>query len=173
MRPRPGNVCKCASLLVKLFDMPSKNDLQVAWMKILLREGKFDAVKTMDSVCKALLDSQASSFLRAMTVMLSLQEGKAAETLDVQTQAGRKEAITQYAQIATFNLQEIPSDVNGLGDCAKLIETVVKAAEDALGVIADGLSAEKEQVQATYKKYQPIVQGVMDWDEAKPSIAKL
>ena len=151
-----------AKKLIDLYDAPEKATLSLAWLKLLLQEGHLDAVQKMDTLLKALLDGESSSFLRSVLLLIDLS--KSPELPNGETKAGLKELVLAFVQVSTIDTKEI-ENIHCLKEHQEIIGRIRTALFEAMNGLAEKIQQLKIENKHFWSTFSPILDSMVEWTE--------
>ena len=153
-----------AALRTALDSDDFRKELQISWLKLLLKSGNHAEIIEIDSSVKSIVDQPAGAFMRSLEVMKQLSTlSDVSDGIEMPSKAGAKEMMTRMVQLLYTDSED--ADHAGFAKFNTMKQDMRAYLADSIKTMCQEIKKQKNVIEDTYGKFSGIVPAVGSWDE--------
>lgn len=155
-----------AALRTALDSDDFKKELQISWLKLLLKSGSHAEIIEIDSSVKSILDQPAGTFARSLEVMKQLSSlSDVSAGIEMPSKAGAKEMMNHIVQLLYTNSED--AEHAGFAKFNAMKQDMRAYLAENIKTMCQEIKKQKHVIEDTYGKFSGLVPAVGSWDEDK------
>jgi hypothetical protein len=153
-----------AALRTALDSDDFRKELQISWLKLLLKNGNHAEIIEIDSSVKSIVDQPAGAFMCSLEVMKQLSTlSDVSAGIEMPTKSGAKEMMTRMVQLLYTDSED--AEHAGFAKFNAMKQDMRAYLAESIKTMCQEIKKQKKVIEDTYGKFSGIVPAVESWDE--------